>query len=330
MKLVDTKDLKSLPFGSAGSSPAEGTNIIMKIFDCTTFYNETLMLEVRFNILNKYVDKFVISEARYSHSGEKKKLNFNINNFKDFKKKIIYLVSENEPQDIIYKKKNNSHYEEETDMRLNSIKRIAHQRNKLLDGLHEANKDDYILYSDNDEIPNLKNLNFESFKKKILIFNQKLFYYKFNLFCDRVEWFGTKGCIKKDLKSFSWLREIKPKKYSFFRFDTLSSDTKYINIAKIKNGGWHFSQLKTPKDIEIKLLNGEQHGEYKSARKNLRNIDDLVKRKVIDYDHKAKTSDYKYSKEFKLETLPLDSMPTFLKDNANKYSEWFDYDENEN
>ena len=76
----------------------------MKIFDCTTFYNENLMLEVRFNILNDFVDKFVISEAKYSHSGEKKKLNFDINKFKQFKKKIIYLVIDNEPDSLIYKK----------------------------------------------------------------------------------------------------------------------------------------------------------------------------------------------------------------------------------
>ena len=53
----------------------------MKIFDCTTFFNENLMLEVRLNILNKYVDKFVVVEAKYSHSGEKKKLNFDIKKF---------------------------------------------------------------------------------------------------------------------------------------------------------------------------------------------------------------------------------------------------------
>ena len=159
------------------------------------------MLEVRFNILNEYVDKFVIVEAKYSHSGTKKKLNFDINRFNEFKKKIIYLVSDKEPEDLIYKKKDESFYEEETDMRMNSVKRIAYQRNKLLECLTVANDDDYILYSDNDEIPNLKNVNFETNKDKILIFKQKLFYYKFNLFCDRVEWFGTKGCTKKKLNS---------------------------------------------------------------------------------------------------------------------------------
>ena len=59
----------------------------MKIFDCTLYYDEDLILEVRLNMLNKYVDKFVISESMFTHSGEKKKLNFNINKFPEFKKK---------------------------------------------------------------------------------------------------------------------------------------------------------------------------------------------------------------------------------------------------
>ena len=166
----------------------------MKIFDCTTYYNEDLMLEVRFNVLNKHVDKFVISEAKYSHSGERKKLNFNISKFQEFKKKIIYLPIENEPQNIIYKKVDGTFLENEKDKRTNSAKRINYQRDKLEEGLSEANDDDYILYSDNDEIPNLENFNFETNLSKILIFKQKLFYYKFNLFFDRISWFGTKGC----------------------------------------------------------------------------------------------------------------------------------------
>ena len=138
----------------------------MKIFDCTTFFDENLMLEVRFNILNKYVEKFVITESKYSHSGEKKKLNFDIKKFSEFKKKIIYLVVENEPSNIIYKKKGESFLEEKSDMRMNSIKRIAWQRNKLMECLNEANDEDYIFYSDNDEIPNFENFSFESNKKK--------------------------------------------------------------------------------------------------------------------------------------------------------------------
>ncbi len=298
----------------------------MKIFDCTTFFDENLMLEVRFNILNNYVDKFVIAEAKYSHSGEKKKLNFNINKFSEFKKKIIYLIVENEPEDIIYETGDNGIFEKNTEMRRNSIKRISHQRNKLIDPLNVADKEDYIFYSDNDEIPNLNNFDFEKLENNIVIFKQKLFYYKFNLLCDWVDWYGTKGCKKKDLLSFSWLREIKAKKYPFFRLDTFFSKNKYMNVKIVENGGWHFSQLKKPKDIEKKLLNQEHHDEYRLAKDNLPNVEDLIKRKSIIYDHKAKSTDYKFSKEFKLKTLSLEQMPKFLRRNMNKYSEWFDYE----
>ena len=168
--------------------------------------------------------------------------------------------------------------------------------------------------------------NFENIQNKILIFKQKLFYYKFNLYCDRVDWYGTKGCKKKKIISFSWLREIKARKYSFFRFDTFFSETKYSNVKIIEDGGWHFSQLKTPKDIEIKLLNQEHHDEYRFARKNLPSVADLVKRKSIVYDHKAKSTDYKFFNEFKLKTLSMNHMPLFLKQNVKKYSEWFDFE----
>ena len=284
------------------------------------------MLEVRFNILNKHVDKFVIAESKYSHSGEKKKLNFNINKFSEFKKKIIYLAIDNEPKDIIYQTKNIAFVENEVDKRTNSVKRITYQRNRLMDCLTDAKGDDYILYSDNDEIPDLENFNFETNQSKILIFKQKLFYYKFNLFFDRINWYGTKGCKKKDLLSISWLRNIKTKKYPIYRLDTIFSKNKYKNVKIIENGGWHFTQLKTPKDIEIKLLNGEQHAEFKETGKSLDYITDLVKRKKIDYDHKAKTEDYKYSKEFSLKTVSMSDMPAFLQENSNKYSEWFDFD----
>ena len=297
----------------------------MKIFDCTTFFNENLMLEVRLNILNKYVDKFVISEAKYSHSGEKKKLNFNIKKFNEFKQKIIYLVIENEPDDIVYNKRSdNSFSEKNSDMRLNSIKRIAYQRDKLIESLNEAEDEDYIFYSDNDEIPKFEDFDFNNNKNEIIIFKQKLFYYKFNLYCDRIDWYGTKGCKKKDLISFSWLREIKNKKYPIFRLDSMFSKNKYQNIKIINDGGWHFSQLKNPHDLEMKLLNQEHHDEYKLAKEKLPNTAELIKRKIIVYDHHAKSTDYKFSKEFKLKTVSIDTLPSFLRKNVSKYSDWFD------
>ena len=104
----------------------------MKIFDCTTFYNENLILEARFNILNEYVDKFVITESAYSHSGEKKEFNFDFSRFEKFKDKIIYLKIEEEPKDLTYNLKDGKKTEEGAHIRLNAIKRIAHQRNQLI------------------------------------------------------------------------------------------------------------------------------------------------------------------------------------------------------
>ena len=298
----------------------------MKIFDCTLFYDENMILEVRLNMLNEYVDKFVISESEYTHSGAKKKLNFDIKKFSEFKKKIIYLPIRNEPEDLIYEKKDNGFSEKITDRRVNSIKRIAYQRNKLMEGLSEASDNDFIFYSDNDEMPNFANFDFEANKDKIVMFKQKLFYYKFNLFCDLVAWYGTKGCKKKNLISFEWLRQIKPKKYPFFRVDTFFSKTKYTNVKIVDDGGWHFTRILSPEDIHSKELNAEHHDEYRLSKKDVPKIADLVRRKIINYDFEAKSTEDKFTKEFKLKTLSIDHMPTFLKENVSKYSKWFDFE----
>ena len=97
-----------------------------------------------------------------------------------------------------------------------------------------------------------------------------------------------------------------------------------MNLKIIDDGGWHFSRLMSPKDMAIKLTNSEDHYEFKLSKINLSNIEDLVKRKAIEYDHKAKTTDNKFSKEFKLKTLSMKHMPLFLRRNVDKYSEWFD------
>ena len=66
----------------------------MKIFDCITYYDEDLLLDLRINILNDYVDEFIIVESKEDHQGKSKDLNFDINKFKKFEKKINYIVQE--------------------------------------------------------------------------------------------------------------------------------------------------------------------------------------------------------------------------------------------
>lgn len=290
----------------------------MQIFDCTTYFEEDLMMDVRFNILNQYVDKFIVCEAQFTHSGNKKKINFDINKFSKFKDKIDHIVIENEPEDIIKVTNGNAKL-----MRSNSIKRINHQRNYILNSLKNASSNDIIMYSDNDEIPNLENINLKSFKEKIIVFKQKIFYYKFNLLYKRLDWYGTKCCRYKNLKTIDTLREIKPKKFNFFRIDTLFSDLKHINIKIIDDGGWHFTNLKSPEDLMRKYLNDELHSEFITRKIDVDEIKRLIKEKKINYDHFADSkSNNKQFNEFQLVKAKENILPRFILENKNNFKEW--------
>ena len=48
----------------------------MAIFDCFQFFNEEHIVDLRFNILNEFVDTFVIVESTINHQGQNKKLKF--------------------------------------------------------------------------------------------------------------------------------------------------------------------------------------------------------------------------------------------------------------
>ncbi len=72
----------------------------MQVFDCFMYYNEDTVLELRLNYLNQYADYFVIVESTFDHRGQKKKLNFNINKFINFKDKIKYYVLDSQPPDM--------------------------------------------------------------------------------------------------------------------------------------------------------------------------------------------------------------------------------------
>ncbi len=297
----------------------------MKLFDCSLYYDEDLVLNTRLNILDKYFDKFIICESKYTHSGRKKKLNFDINKFSDFRDKIIYIVNDQEPNDLLYQISENEKKEHPEHFRYNAIKRIAFQRNTLMKAVEQlASPNDFIFYSDNDEIPNMEN--FAEYKETndIVIFEQKLFYYKFNLLFDRIFWYGTKAVKKKKLINFEWLRQVKPKKYSFYRLDTLFKKDKYINLKIIKNGGWHFTRVISPEEIHQKELDAEHHDEYRASNKNPARIKDLIDRRVIDHDHIADSKDSKYGNEFKLKVISMDELPEYIKMNWKKYEQFLD------
>ena len=291
----------------------------MKIIDTTTYFEEKLMMEVRFNILDPYVDHFIVCESLFTHSGKKKKINFNKNDYQNFSKKIEHIVVESEPDDLI-KKNLLSNIE----LRLNSISRIRHQRNFIKSALGKYHDEDIIIYSDNDEIPDLSNINFSKIKEKIVIFNQKLFYYKFNLLLNDVQWFGSKACQLQKLKSIDELRATKNKKYSLLRLDTYFYNIKHKSLKLIDNGGWHFSNLKKAKDLEKKYLNDENYSEYLEQNIDLNRISKNIKERIVDYNHSAKKNSKDRFNKTKLSLANLDLLPKYLQDNIEKYKDWID------
>ena len=180
----------------------------MAIYDCFQYFNEDHVVDLRMNILNEYVDYFVISESNKTHQGKNKKINFNKNNFPKFKHKIIFVVAEYD-QVINFQK----HTGGESPIE-------QHQRNSLINGLKDAQQDDLIILSDADEIPDLKRLSEIKKGKKFIAFSQKMFMYKLNLQnLAESNWIGSKISKRKNITSMQDLRNLKFKDYPFWRIE---------------------------------------------------------------------------------------------------------------
>ena len=263
-----------------------------KLIDCITFFDNNFMFELRFNILKDFIDFFVVCESKYDHRNNKKKLNFDKSYLES--DKVKYLVVE-------------SPFPKETNLWENQ----AIQREFLLNGLKNfCSDDDYIFFSDPDEIPNPNTLQNFKLNKKYAIFLQKCFNYKFNLFNPyESPWEGTRVCKKKNLKSIDFMRQkVKSKnlKYSFLRFD------KEKNIELINNGGWHFNNLMDPNAISLKLQTFA-HSEFSISKYSDVNI--------IKYKIKNKMDLFERGHLYK--KVKIDSsFPKYLIENNDKYKKY--------
>ena len=296
----------------------------MKIFDCFMYFDEEVVVDVRLNTLDEFVDYFVIVESKYTHKGDRRELRFNHKKFEKFKDKIIYVID-----DQIYSKTEkinpeDSEGEKSRKYIFNAAYRENGQRNLIIKGLSGAKNEDLILISDVDEIPKLSNLNLKEINEKIILFKQDMFYYKFNLYLPNLIWTGTKACRKKYLTSPQWLRDIKDRKYSFFRFDTFFSKKKYMNIKIINDGGWHFSNIKTAKEIEHKLRSYLHHREFDANPLSTNQIDKIIKNKQAIYDLKVDKTVKKIGNGSKLEKFEINKLPNYIQINQNNLKEWMD------
>jgi len=296
----------------------------MKVYDCFMFFDENLVLELRLNLLDKYVDYFVIVESKYNHKGEAKRLNFDIKKFKKFEQKIIYIIYDQQPSDLYKFEKEDTKRDIDGKYIFNAYKRENAQRNLISQGLKNASLDDLIIISDVDEIPNLEKINFNKIKNEILIFRQDMFYYKFNLKLSNFKWTGSKACKMKKLISPQWLRNIKDKKFAFYRFDTFFSSTKYRNLKFIEDGGWHYTNMKNAKEIEHKLRSYLHHQEFEANHINLEQIEKIIKSKKAIYNVNADKRQGKFGEGPQLIKINSDKIPNYLKNNPQIYSKWLD------
>ena len=296
----------------------------MKIFDCFMYFDEEVVLEVRLNVLNDFVDYFVIVESKFTHKGEQRELKFEHKKFEKFKDKIIYIAHEEQPKEIQIINDDDSDDEKSTKYIFNAIYRENSQRNLITKGLLKAKENDIILISDVDEIPNLENINFSKINKKIILFKQNMFYYKFNLYLPNFIWTGTKACRKKNFINPQWLRNIKDRKYSFLRFDTWFSKSKYKSIEYIANGGWHFTNIKNASEIEYKLKSYLHHREFDEDPLSVIQINEIIKNKRAIYNLNVDKTERKIGSGNQLEQFEINRLPFYIQKNLDNLKEWID------
>ena len=251
------------------------------IYDCFMFYNELDLLEIRMNILDKFVDRFVLVESTKTFTGNAKPLHFNENKnrFSAFNKKIIHIIVNDDPDQC------ESAWDRET-----------FQRNCIIRGLINCNPSDTILLSDLDEIPNPEILKHKPRIPKPIRFQQLLFYYFFNNINTTEPWWSGTHMVKyKHLKKWT-PQEIR------------KLQRKYCHIQG--NGGWHFSYLGDSHFISEKIRDFS-HQEFNNPTYNSReNI-----QKSIEGEQDL------FGRDYEFEVVQFDnSFPEFLLKNKNQYA----------
>ena len=268
----------------------------MKIYDCFSYWDEDLLLNLRLNTLDKFVDYFVIVEGNKTWQNNNKQLKFDINKFSKFKKKIIYIPVEDLPDGD------------------NPYLRENFQRNCIMRGLKDSSENDLIIISDLDEIPNPYTIS--KFKKnmKYAVFKQNHYYYKINLQSQiNPNWYGSRICIKKYLKSPQWLRNLKFKRRPFWRID------KYRLNNILENGGWHFCNLKNPEELLYKYKNlCETNDPYVFKEK----IDDKYLQ-LEEIQKRIKSGEDIIGRNERYVVKKLDeTFPRYILENKKKYHDW--------
>lgn len=268
------------------------------IYDCFTFFNELDLLEIRLNVLNAYVDKFVIVEATRTFTNNEKPLYYEQNKqrFKQFEEKIIHIVLDDYPSEENIK-----------DWTIETL-----QRNCIKDALKDCSDDDWIMISDLDEIPRPELIKKVYNPNKIVAFDCDVYTYFLNNFTVGYKWtHGTKLLSYKNFKSL--LNGIDFSKYYAIDENVNKGVTptcirlyygkKQIHIP---NAGWHFSYIGNMNNVMQKF-----EAIVESSNKNM-SEQDCIK----------KIHEKKFLNTYYLVPVVLDErFPEYIRKNLDKYKE---------
>lgn len=271
------------------------------VYDCFQFFNEIDILRLRLHTLKNVVDRFVISEATVTFSGEPKPLYFEQHRelFSEFEGRIIHKVVEDTPDG-------------------SPFERDSFQKCAVIRGLSECSGDDLVIFSDVDEVPNPVKVRecLNAFRNdRIYHFAQRMFYYYLNL--EEVSgkllsfsgdfpgvrekrWLGTKMCAYSMLSGLS--------------LEQLRFPERIEQGIRVADGGWHFSYMGGDKKMSVADRVAEKvrmaaHQEFNNARVHSRISQNIEKQKDI------------FGRRSKFKRLEIDgSFPEYLVAHQDEFS----------
>lgn len=281
----------------------------IKIYDAFIFYNELETLEIRMNILDPYVDFFVIVECTETFSGMPKKLYFkdNAERFKQFEHKIIHHTISDAPKnedDLKHRLANGNLSQLDKEIIRYSLTndnvpkgedfwlREFYQRESIQKALVGLADNDFCFVSDVDEIWNGESI-IDYRSDAVFKMRQKMYSYYLNNRSSEA-WAGTFATKYRNIKN-GCLNDLR--------------DATKTNYTYIQNGGWHFTNQGGAERIKSKL-ESYSHKEFNTVE-----IKSVIDKKI------AENVDF-VGRDFKFWTDEK-GLPKYLLENKQKYPGMF-------
>jgi len=277
------------------------------VIDCFPFFKELDILEIRLNILDEYIDKFILIESEETFTGLNKILHFfeNKKRFERFLHKIEYFKIKKIP-DHLDENKGKVDWNRE-----------FNQKNHMMEGINQFDENDIIIISDCDEIPDLSKIKLDQIETPKVFIN-KNFTLRLDLMTfNNIEAYKrTENIDKTKGQPWKWFGStISKQKYiknqNFWGWDKLREARQ--NLPQIE-GGWHFSSCMPNKDI-IDKIQSYSHADMYGHIKDENLIAEYIKinKDFVNYE----------LRDIKQINISEDNLPKYIVDHKEKYSHLF-------